>query len=74
QRTPTNTTEAAPASGNSTGKKRGRPRLSKPSVITNGDVEKTESNADTTPIPTKLTTAKPSITKPQAFRNTVKQN
>ncbi|CAM4802181.1 unnamed protein product [Rotaria magnacalcarata] len=70
QRTPTNTTEAAPASGNSTGKKRGRPRLSKPSVITNGDVEKAESNADTTPIPTKLTTAKPSITKPQAFRNT----
>ena len=44
---------------NSTGKKRGRPRLSKPSIITaNGEIEKSEA--------TKNSTQKTSITKSQA--------
>jgi hypothetical protein len=53
-RTPTN--DAPLVNGNSTGRKRGRPRLSKPSVITN-----TEENESTPPTPKK------SITKPKAF-------
>ncbi len=44
--------------GTSTGRKRGRPRLNKPSVITN--------NEESSPTPKK------SITKPQAFTNKVK--
>ncbi len=57
-RTPTNDTPLV--NGNSTGKKRGRPRLSKPSVITNNE----ENESTTTP--------KKSITKPKAFMNKVK--
>jgi hypothetical protein len=52
-RTPTG--EAPLVNGTSTGRKRGRPRLNKPSVITN--------NEESSPTPKK------SITKPQAFTN-----
>ncbi|CAF0937841.1 unnamed protein product [Rotaria sordida] len=70
-RTSTNTNETPTVNGSSTGRKRGRPRLSKPSVITtNGDTQKTESTIDSRSITTKSTTPKPTITKPQAFTNT----
>lgn len=64
QQTPISKKESPTVNGNSTGKKRGRPRLSKPSVIsTNGDIQ-TPSSPSVTP--------KPTITKPQAFTNTVR--
>lgn len=54
------TSETPTTNGNSPGKKRGRPRLSKPSVInSNGDNES-------------ATTPKKSITKPKAFTDKVK--
>lgn len=60
QRTST-TTDSPAVNGNSPGKKRGRPRLSKPSVITNsGDNE-----------PMTTTTPKKTITKPKAFMDKV---
>ncbi|CAF3025035.1 unnamed protein product [Rotaria sp. Silwood2] len=69
--TSTNMNETPTVNGTSTGRKRGRPRLSKPSVITmNGDIQKTESTADSPSIAAKPTTPKPAITKPQAFMNT----
>lgn len=64
--------ETTTVNGSSPGKKRGRPRLSKPSVISaNGDIEPSSS----TSVTTKSTTpkAKPNITKPQAFMNTVSE-
>ncbi|CAF0924621.1 unnamed protein product [Adineta steineri] len=63
-RSPKNTNEAPVVNGNSTGRKRGRPRLSKPSVIINNvDDQKMDVHSDTP----EVTTQRKSITKPQAF-------
>jgi hypothetical protein len=66
-KTPTSANETPVVNGNSTGRKRGRPRLSKPSVITN-NVE--NQVGESKPV----TTQKKSITKPQAFMNKVNNN
>ena len=68
QRTSTRTHEAPLENGNSPGSKRGRQRLSKPSVITsNGDNVNSDSSS-TTP---KTSSQRKSIKKPQAFMNKV---
>ncbi len=73
-RTPTATNETPLVNGTSTGRKRGRPRLNKPAVITNNtDNQTVESNSGSPSVATKLTTPKKSITKPQAFMNKVKK-
>ncbi|CAF0804073.1 unnamed protein product [Adineta ricciae] len=66
QRTSTRTHEAPLENGNSPGSKRGRQRLSKPSVIaSNGDNVNSDSSS-TTP---KASSQRKSIKKPQAFMN-----
>jgi hypothetical protein len=74
QHTPTSTNETPVVNGTSTGRKRGRPRLSKPLVITNnGEIPSEQLSSGSPSVTTKFTTQKKPITKPQAFTNKVRK-
>ncbi|CAF1347847.1 unnamed protein product [Adineta steineri] len=68
--TPTKSTRTDTVNGTSSGKKRGRPRLNKPSISSsNDDSPAPEFNSASPTVTTKFTTQRKPITKPQAFMN-----